>query len=92
MSPTPRRWKLNALALLVIALSGCVASDGAYVVGGVYEPGGYEYGGWGGRYHVAPSRLGERRVEHSERVVTHAYRPAAPSRPSPSIPSRSRGR
>lgn len=84
-----RRWKVSALGFLVLTvLVACTVTPGGYV-GGVYEPSGSDYGGWGPGYHVGPARHGERREEHSS---NHAYRPAAPSRPAPSIPSRPRGR
>jgi hypothetical protein len=82
---------------VLILLGGCVADGGGYdgAVGvsyqaDFYEPYGYEYGGWGGRYHVGPPRGGERRPDHSSGAP--AYHPAAPSRAMPSIPSRPRGR
>jgi hypothetical protein len=100
MKTAPRRWKVSAIALpLLMVLSGCVATGGGYVEG-VYEPAGYEYGGWGPRYHVAPPRGGDRRDEHegerggerrpepAKQSTPHAYRPAPPSRPAPSIPTR----
>lgn len=75
--------------ILFALLAGCAVGvggpyDGGGYVSGYYEPYGYEYGGWGGGYHVAPSRGGER----SHAQSSHAYRPAAPSRQTPSIPSR----
>ncbi|MGO8858795.1 MAG: hypothetical protein ACLQO1_24320 [Steroidobacteraceae bacterium] len=51
-------------SLLLVMLSACavgVGYDGPVgYVGGVYEPYGYEYGGWGGGYHVGPPRGGAR--------------------------------
>ncbi len=101
MRSAPRRWKASAIGLpLLMVLSGCVATGGGYVeVEGVYEPAGYEYVGWGPRYHVAPPRHdrhdehegergGERRPEPAKQSTPHAYRPAPPSRPAPSIPTR----
>ena len=89
MKIIPRHWKVGALGLaLLTVLVACLVPDAGYV-GGVYEPSGSDYGGWGPGYHVGPSRGGERREEHSS---NHAYRSAPPSRPSPSIPSRQRGR
>jgi hypothetical protein len=65
------------------AIVGCVVGggyDGGASVGydvGFYEPFGYDYGGCGPGYGVAP----------------HAsYRPAALSRSTPSLPWHSRGR
>jgi hypothetical protein len=48
------------VALLIV--SGCAVTGVGYgydaegYVGGVYEPYGYDYGGWGGRYRVGPPR------------------------------------
>ena len=82
-----RRWMVSALGFLLLAtLYACLVPDVGYV-GGVYEPSGSDYGGWGPGYHVAPPRRGERRPEQSS---PHAYRPADRSRPAPSIPSRPR--
>ncbi len=84
-----RRWKVRALGLaLLAALYACTVTPGGYV-GGVYEPSGSDYGGWGPGYYVGPSRHGERRREH---VSPKAYRPAPPSRPAPPIPTRERRR
>jgi hypothetical protein len=89
MRIVPQRLRVSALGLVLLTvLSGCVASGGGYV-GGVYEPSGYDYGGWGRGYHVAPPRRGERRPE---RPSPPAYKPAPRSRPTPSIPARPRGR
>jgi hypothetical protein len=89
MNIIARRWKVRALGLVLLTvLYACTVTPGGYV-GGVYEPSGSDYGGWGPGYHVGPSRGGERREEHSS---NHAYRSAPPSRPSPSIPSRPRER
>jgi len=80
-----RRWGVRALGLaLLTVLSACLVPDAGYV-GGVYEPVGSDYGGWGPGYYVGPSRHGERGHEHSS---PRAYRPAPPSRPAPSIPTR----
>lgn len=98
MRTTPRRWKVSAIGLLLLmVLSGCVATGGGYVEA-VYEPAGYEYRGWGTRYHVAPPRSGERHDEHrgergderrpEQARRPRAYRPAPPSRQAPSIPAR----
>ena len=104
MITVPRRWSASALGLVLLtALSACTVSGGGYVEG-VYEPAGYEYGGWGPRYHVAPPRRDDRRDEHREerggerrpepaqQSPPRAYRPAPPSRPAPSIPTRPHGR
>jgi hypothetical protein len=62
MKRMPRTWKLGpAGVLLLTSLAGCVVGGygggvGLGYVGGVYEPGGYEYGGWGPGYRVGPPR------------------------------------
>jgi hypothetical protein len=88
------------IALLTL-LPGCVADGGgAYYEGGgvdvtygadFYEPWGYEYGGWGPGYWVAPGRRGDHRPDWGGRAPP-VYRPAPPSHPMPSIPGRSRSR
>lgn len=90
-----RKWMAVGMgALTLTLLYACevtgVGVDGTVGVGydaGYYEPYGYEYGGWGGGYHVGPGRGGDRRGDHP----SHSYRPAPASRRTPSIPSRSRG-
>jgi hypothetical protein len=90
-----RKWMTVGMgALALTLLCACevtgVGVDGTVGVGydaGYYEPYGYEYGGWGGGYHVGPGRGGDRRGGHP----SPHYRPAPTSRPTPSIPSRSRG-
>jgi len=93
MNIVARRWSVRALGLLLLTvLYACLVPDVGYV-GGVYEPPGYVYGGWGPGYHVGPPpHGGERRPEHPTQAPPRAYRPAPPSRPAPSIPSRPRGR
>lgn len=93
-----RRLSVSALGfLLLTVLYACLVPDAGYV-GGVYVEPGYEYGGWGPGYHVAPPRGGEHRSEprgderRSEKSAPRAYRPAPPSRSAPSIPTRPRGR
>jgi hypothetical protein len=89
------RWMVGALGLLLLAgLCACIATGPGYdggvsvgYVGGYYEPYGSDYGGWGPGSHVAPPRGGERRSVQSS---THAYRPAPPSRSTPSLPTRPR--
>lgn len=84
-----RRLSVSALGILLLTvLYACLVPDRGYV-GGVYESPGYEYSGWGPGYRVGPPRRGERRPEKSS---AHAYRPAPPSRPVPSIPTRPHGR
>jgi hypothetical protein len=85
MSNSTQRWMMRALGLLLFAgLCACLTGGGGYI-GGVYEPNGYDYGGWGGRYEVGPPRGYERRPERSQ---AHAYRAAPQTRPIPSIPTR----
>jgi hypothetical protein len=93
---------IASAALVSAALQGCVVGGGYdgganvdvdYGVG-FYEPYGYEYGGWGPGYGVGPPRRGYDRGGRGDgHGAPHpAYRPAAPSRPMPSLPSHSRGR
>ena len=83
-----RHWRVSALGiLLAVTLCACLVPDGVYV-GGAYAPSGYEYGGWGPGYHVAPPRGGER---GPGRTTPPYYRPEPRSRPVPSIPARPRG-
>jgi hypothetical protein len=62
-------WRVSALGTLALtSLTACLVGgyDGGGAVGyvgGVYEPGGYEYGGWGPGYHVGPPR-GDERAPH----------------------------
>jgi hypothetical protein len=53
--------------LLLVLVSACAVEGGGYgyggdvdagYVGGVYEPYGYDYGGWGRGYRVGPPRGG----------------------------------
>ena len=95
MSNAIRRATLAGIGLLVLAVLGaCVVGSGysadVGVVGyspGYVEPWGYEYGGWREGYRVGPPRGGERRPASPP----HAYHGAPASRPTPSIPTRSRG-
>jgi hypothetical protein len=90
MKIVPLRWTVRALGLLLLTvLYACLVPDGGYV-GGVYEPSGYDYGGWGRGYQVGPprGRAVERRPERLS--PPRAYRPAPQSRPAPSIPERPR--
>jgi hypothetical protein len=94
MTSTSRSCRIAALWLTLAALaSGCAVTAGGYDedVGvsygvGFYEPWGYGYNGWNDGYRVGPPRGGERRGGGAE----HRYRPAHPSRPTPSIPTRPR--
>lgn len=65
MKRMPRVWKVGAVGLLTLAtLAGCLVGGyggddgdvGVGYVGGIYEPSGYEYGGWGRGYRVGPPR------------------------------------
>jgi hypothetical protein len=95
MNTVHRSFRIAALWLaLATTLSGCAVTAGGYDedVGvsygvGFYEPWGYGYNGWHEGYRVGPPRGGERHGDGDHR----AYRPAHPSRPTPSIPTRSRG-
>jgi hypothetical protein len=100
VTPLLRRYLVSGFGFgLLTALNGCVVGGAGYA-GGVgvaygadyYEPYGYEYGGWGAGYHVGPPRGGDRRPDHSGNSHPPAYHPAPPSRSTPSIPSRPRGR
>ncbi len=66
ISESPLRWTFGAALLtLLLAIGACavtgvgVGYEGDYV-GGVYEPYGYDYGGWGRGYRVGPPRGGDR--------------------------------
>jgi len=88
MNIVHQRWMVSALGLLLFAgLCACIAGGG--YVGGYSESYGSDYGGWGSGYQVGPPRGGERRPAQSS---THAFRPAPPSRSTPSIPTRPRSR
>jgi hypothetical protein len=103
MKAALNRGLITALGIaLFTLLQGCVVGGGGgYYEGGggvdvsydadYYEPYGYEYGGWGRGYWVGPPRGGDHRPDGGGRAAP-AYRPAAPSRSMPSIPSRSRSR
>jgi len=95
-----RRTMRAMILMLASTVTGCVVGGG-YDSGasvdygiGFYEPYGYEYGGWGPGYGVGPPRRGYDRGDrgHGHAAPHPAYRPAAPSRPMPSLPSHSRGR
>jgi hypothetical protein len=93
MNSAKQRWMIPALGvLLFVGLGACIATGPGYgggvgvgYIGGVYEPNGYDYGGWGGNYQVGPPRGHERRPQQPQ---AHAYRAAPYSRPIPSIPTR----
>jgi hypothetical protein len=100
-----RRSMRGLIVASFAALAGCVVGggyDGDVGVGvgygvGFYEPGGYDYGGWGPGYAVGPPRRGFDRGRPDSHPAPHpaphpAYRPAPTSRPMPSLPSHPRGR
>jgi len=88
------------LVTALAAIAGCV-TDGGYDSGvsvgygvGFYEPFGYDYGDWGPGYGAGLPRRGyDRGGRANVRPAPHpSYRPAAPSRPMPSLPPHARGR
>ena len=94
------RWLALAFVLctLTALLSGCILPPGGgygYDDGGgygaaYYEPFGFDYGGWGHGYQVAPFRGGEhRQTAGGGHTAVRAFKPAAASHSAPSIPSRS---
>jgi hypothetical protein len=99
MSIESTPWRAGILGLALLGLvAACAVGGPGYddgygygdvevgYGGGYYEPYGYDYGGWGGRYHVGPPRGG--RPEEG-RAGGH---PGGGVRSAPSIPSRPRGR
>jgi hypothetical protein len=89
---------VTAGAMSVTALYSCavtgVGVDGEVGVGyagGYYEPYGYDYGGWGRGYYVAPGRGLDHRDDHRGGGRAPAYRPAPAGRSAPSLPHGSRG-
>lgn len=103
IAATPR--SIRRLIVLLFAVLGRCVSAGGYNGGygyddassvgygvGFYEPHGYDYGGWRPGYRVGPPRTGnERRARSDSPSPRPAYRPAAQSRPMPSIPTHPRG-
>jgi len=95
MITVPRSCRIAALWLVfATALAGCAVTAGGYDEGvgvgygvGFYEPWGFGYDGWNEGYRIGPPRGGERHGGGG----SHAYRPAHPSRPTPSIPTHARG-
>jgi hypothetical protein len=103
---SPSRWFRCALGVCgLIALQACVGGGVAYEGGGYgvdyYEPYGYVYGDWGPGYYVGPYRRGWHHDgghdDHGPGVrpgprprPPRPFRPAAPGRAMPSIPSRHR--
>ena len=96
------RWLALAFVLctLKFLLYGCIFPGGGYGYdgyndGGIgaayYEPFGFDYGGWGPGYQVAPYRGGDHRpVSVGTHASARAYRSAPASHSMPSIPSHSR--
>ena len=73
------------VVLLTATSSGCAVTGGGYGYDAqYYQRGGYNYGGWGPNYVVAPVRVEVREDDHHEE---HGG-----GRPVPSIPSDSRSR
>lgn len=91
-------WKAGLIGLsLVGILAACVVGEGGYdggvgvgYVGGYYAPAGYDYGGWGRGYHVAPPRGGDRHAEGDRHGGGESHAGGG-GRAAPSIPSRPRG-
>ena len=67
---------------------GYAGVDVGYV-GDYYEPYGYDYGGWGGRYHVGPPPRGGGGW-HGGGGHGPVGHPGGGGRPAPSIPGRPR--
>jgi hypothetical protein len=92
MSLKSTPWSLCAGGLVLLGIvSACAVTGVGYdgevgYVGGFYEPYGYDYGGWGGRYHVGPPRGGAGRDGGRAGGGGHAG-----GRGAPSIPSGARG-
>ncbi len=87
MSIKSKSLSLSGCSMLLV-LSACAVTGVGYdetvgvgYVGGFYEPYGYDYGGWGGRYRVGPPRGGD----------PHGGPRAGGGRGAPSIPSAPRG-
>jgi hypothetical protein len=86
MSTKSVPWYLSIGGFVLLGiLSACAVGVGyggpVGYEGGFYEPYGYDYGGWGGRYHVGPPRGG------AHFGAAHA----GGGRGAPSIPSGARG-
>jgi hypothetical protein len=85
---------LTGLYSCAVTGVGVEGDVGVGYAGDYYEPYGYEYGGWGGRYHVGPGRGFDHRDDHrDDHHGGHApaYRPAPSGRSAPSLPHGSRG-
>jgi hypothetical protein len=88
MNLTSRSWKMAGVGVFaLVALTACLVGGyggadvgvGVGYAGAVYEPGGYEYGGWGPAYRVGPPR------------GVREERGGRPARSAPSIPRGARG-
>jgi len=82
-----------AVAACAVGVGGPGYDGGVGYVGGYYEPWGYDYGGWGGRYRVGPPRGGfghdgGRRADGGR--PTGGGHPTGGGRGAPSIPGRPR--
>jgi hypothetical protein len=93
------RWLVLAFmfCMLTVLLFGCFVPGGGYgyddgggIGGAYYEPFGFDYGGWGPDYQVAPYRGGDHRPANGGGHAARAYRSAPASHSMPSIPSHSR--
>jgi len=84
-----------ASGTLLLLVTGCgYYAGGGYGYGdsagiGVnyYEPGAFDYGGWGGGYNVAPFRGGRDGGYHGGGGGGHAYRSAPAAHGTPSVSS-----
>jgi hypothetical protein len=96
--PLWRAVLIGGASLSIVA--GCVVGGPGYdgyggdvgYVGGYYEPSGYDYGGWGGRYRVGPPRGVGHDGGHDSRAghPTGGGHPMGGGRSAPSIPGRPR--
>ena len=79
-------WSALAFTAVLLATlsSGCAAGGGYGYDAQYYQRGGYNYGGWGPNYAVAPVRVEVHEGDHHDE---HGG-----GRPVPSIPSESRSR
>ena len=87
------------LCTLTVLLYGCIVPGGGYgyddgggIGGAYYEPFGFDYGGWGPDYQVAPFRgEGRRSYGGGGHASAPSYRSAPASRSMPSLPSHGGG-
>ena|ERR1700733_9913225 len=91
MNALQRNSSLGMLGfILLTAFAGCIVPGGGYDEGpsvsygvGIYEPAGYDYGGWGPGYRVGPPPRGDRdRRDGPPRSQQDGHQ----SRQAPSIP------